>query len=64
MMNARNFLCFALGTLAGLGIVTLFRSQNAFVDPPEWIYGFAILLGTGVAIGARLLLDRLWKPGP
>lgn len=63
-MNARNFLCLCIGTLAGLGIVTLFRSQNAFVEPPDWVYGFATLIGAGVAIGSRLLLDRLWKKKP
>lgn len=63
-MNARNFLCLCIGTFAGLGIVMLFRSQNAFVEPPEWVYGFAILVGAGVAIGSRLLLDRLWQKKP
>lgn len=64
MMNARNFVCFALGIAAGLGIVMLFRSQNTFVDPPEWVYGIAILAGAAVAIGSRLLLVRLWKNKP
>lgn len=60
-MNVRNFLCFGFGTLLGLGVLVLFRRQNAFVDPPEWVYGVAVLVGAGAAIGARLLAERLWK---